>query len=95
MIKRYEPMFGYVGNEIDSIDMKITNYGKYVIYSDVENEWEDISSAPTDGRHIQLYRPEIQFTGYYSDSGWVANAPGLPLIYPLPTHWKALSLPPK
>jgi hypothetical protein len=49
--------------------------------------WRDIATAPRDGLHVQLYRPRIQFVGYYSDSGWCINAPGLPLMLPPPTHW--------
>ena len=54
--------------------------------------WEPISTAPTDGSHIQLYRPEIQFVGYYAgaNGGWRINAPGLPSMWPLPTHWAEL-----
>ena len=54
--------------------------------------WRPIVSAPKDGSHVQLYRPEIQFVGYYggADSGWRINAPGLPAIWPLPTHWAPL-----
>ena len=54
--------------------------------------WRPIATAPTDGSHVQLYRPEIQFVGYYggADSGWRINAPGLPAMWPLPTHWAPL-----
>jgi hypothetical protein len=57
--------------------------------------WMPIETAPKDGSHIQLYRPEIQFVGYYggANSGWRINAPDLPALWPLPTHW--MPLPPK
>jgi Lar family restriction alleviation protein len=59
-----------------------------------DSEWQDIKTAPKDGSHIQLYRPEIEFVGYYSDNKrWVVNAPGLPVMLPSPTHWKPLSPP--
>lgn len=55
-------------------------------------EWQPIKTAPKDGNHILLYRPEIQYVGYYggSVSGWRINAPGLPAMWPLPTHWMPL-----
>lgn len=55
--------------------------------------WQPIESAPKDGTHIQLFRPDIQFVGYYggANSGWIINAPDLPAIRPLPTHWKPLT----
>jgi len=51
-----------------------------------------IKTAPKDGSHLLLFRPEIQFTGYWggSNSGWRINAPGLPAMWPLPTHWMSL-----
>ena len=54
--------------------------------------WRPITTAPTDGSHVQLYRLEIQFVGYYggAESGWRINAPGLPAMWPLPTHWAQL-----
>ena len=59
-------------------------------------KWKPIDTAPKDGYHILLYRPEIQFVGYWggANSGWHLNAPGLPSMWPLPTHWMALPLPP-
>ncbi len=56
------------------------------------SEWEPIDTAPKDGSHMLLYRPEIQFVGYYggANSGWRINAPGLPAMFPLPTHWMPL-----
>lgn len=63
----------------------------------MSNEWKTIDSAPKDGSHIQLYRPEIQFVGFYGKGAephhyenWRVNAPGLPDIFPFPTHWKPL-----
>lgn len=54
--------------------------------------WLPIETAPLDGSHIQLYRPKIQFVGYYAgaNSGWKINAPGWPSMWPLPTHWAEL-----
>ena len=56
------------------------------------NKWEPIETAPRDGSHILLFRAEIQYVGYYggSKSGWIINAPELPLMRPLPTHWMPL-----
>ena len=61
------------------------------------NAWLPIDSAPKDGTHVQLYRPEIQFTGYYggADSGWRINAPGLPAMWPCPTLWMPIPAAPK
>lgn len=60
--------------------------------NDLLYAWQSIDTAPTDGSHVQLYRPEIQFVGYYGgdNSGWRINAPSLPAMWPLPTHWKPL-----
>lgn len=57
-----------------------------------QQTWMPISSAPKDGFHIQLYRDEIQFVGYYGgvNFGWILNAPGLPKIHPEATHWRPL-----
>jgi len=54
--------------------------------------WQLIDTAPTDGSHILVYRPKIQFVGYYGGekSGWIINAPGLPAMWPPPTHWMPL-----
>ena len=59
-------------------------------------EWRPIETAPKDGSHVQLYRPEIQFVGYYGgeNSGWRINALGLPAMWPLPTYWMPLPEPP-
>jgi hypothetical protein len=59
--------------------------------------WRLIETAPLDGSHVQLYRPRTQFTGYYggANSGWRINAPGLPAMWPLPTHWRPLFCEPK
>lgn len=60
-------------------------------------DWEPIETAPMDGTHIQLYRPNTQFIGYYggANSGWRHNAPGLISVWPLPTHWRPLHDPPR
>lgn len=57
-----------------------------------ERAWLPIETAPKDGSHLQLFRPEIQFVGYYggAESGWRINAPGLPAMWPEPTHWAPL-----
>lgn len=54
--------------------------------------WHPIETAPLNGNHILLYRKCIQFVGYYggANSGWRINAPDLPAMWPLPTHWKPL-----
>ncbi len=59
-------------------------------------EWKPIETAPKDGSHVLLYRPEIQFVGYYggANSGWRISAPDLPAMWPLPTHWMQLPDPP-
>jgi hypothetical protein len=59
-------------------------------------EWLPIESAPRDGSHIHLYRPEIQFVGYYAVNAgrWCINAPGLPVMEPAPTHWRPIPAPP-
>ena len=59
--------------------------------------WQPIETAPKDGHHILLYRPEIQFTGYYASGcdKWIINAPDLPVMYPPPTHWRPLPEPPE
>ena len=60
-------------------------------------KWRRIETAPLDGSHILLYRPEVQSVGYYGGprTGWRINAPGLPVIDPLPTHWMPLPKMPK
>lgn len=57
-----------------------------------EQQWRPIETAPKDGSHVQLFRPEIQFVGYYggAESGWRINAPGVPAMWPEPTHWAPL-----
>ena len=64
---------------------------------DEMSDWQTMETAPRDGHHILLYRPEIQFTGYYggANSGWRINAPGLPAMWPKPTHWTPLPEPPE
>lgn len=52
--------------------------------------WNNIDTAPKDGSHILLYRPEICFVGYYCSLGWCINAPNLPIMDPPPTHWTSL-----
>jgi len=57
-------------------------------------EWIEIDKLlPQSGVHIYLYRPEIQFVGYYTGESdkWVINAPGLPIMNPAPTHWAILN----
>ncbi len=56
-------------------------------------DWQPIETAPKDGYHIQLWRPDIQFVGYYAKAGWCANGPVL--LDPPPTHWKPLPDPPE
>lgn len=58
--------------------------------------WQPIDTAPENGEHVQLFRPNQQFVGYYGgpDSGWRHNAPGLEAIWPHPTHWMPLPAPP-
>jgi hypothetical protein len=61
-------------------------------------EWVSVEDRlPVEGNHVQLYRPEIQFVGYYAgvNAGWIINAPGLPRMFPSPTHWGPLPAPPK
>jgi len=60
-------------------------------------DWKPIETAPKNGSHILLFRPEIQFTGYWggANSGWRINAPGLPSLWPVPTHWMPLPLNPE
>lgn len=60
-------------------------------------KWQPIETAPKDGTHVQLYRPVIQFVGFWGgdNSKWCAVAPGQPSLRPLPTHWKPLSNPPE
>ena len=55
-------------------------------------EWQPIETAPRDGYHIQLYRHDIQFVGYYAEAGWCMQ--GCKLIEPQPTHWMPLPEPP-
>jgi len=54
--------------------------------------WRPIDTAPRDGFHVLLYRPQIRFVGYWggANSGWRHNAPGLDAVHPLPTHWMPL-----
>ena len=60
-------------------------------------EWKPIETAPMDCNYVLLYRPEIMFVGYYggANSGWRINAPGLPSMWPIPTHWMPLPKMPK
>jgi len=57
------------------------------------NEWQDISTAPKDGRHILLYRPDIQFVGYHAIVGWCMQ--GCRVIDPPPTRWRPLPATPE
>lgn len=52
------------------------------------NNWQDISTAPKDGSHVLLYRPEIQFIGYYAEAGWCTVSDGGSKILRAPTHWR-------
>jgi HNH endonuclease len=54
--------------------------------------WQPIETAVKDGFHVQLYRPDIQFVGYWSDAGWCMQ--GCKVIDPAPTYWKPLGPPP-
>lgn len=46
-------------------------------------EWQPIDTAPKNGNHVQLYRPEIQFVGYYGGaSGNVAPPDSLGTAWP-------------
>ena len=56
------------------------------------DDWQDISLCPMDGTHVLLYRPDMQFVGYYATRAkcWVYNAPGLPVVKTLPTHFRHL-----
>jgi len=58
-------------------------------FEDAQPKWQPIETAPKDGFHIQLYRPEIQFVGYWADAGWCMQ--GCKSIDPAPTHWKPLT----
>lgn len=55
-------------------------------------QWQPIETAPKDGFHLQLYRPEIQFVGYFAKAGWCSTS--CQVIDPPPTHWKPLPEPP-
>jgi len=62
----------------------------------IETGWQPIKTAPLNGNHVLLYRERIQFVGYYggANSGWRINAPDLPAMWPLPTHWMPIPTPP-
>ena len=51
--------------------------------------WQPIDTAPKDGFHILLFKPEITYVGFWADAGWCANASGCPTI-DSPTHWMPL-----
>ena len=55
-------------------------------------EWKPIHTAPTDGSHVFLYRPQIRFVGYYANDevGWCHCSDGVPEMDPQPTHWMPL-----
>ena len=57
-----------------------------------DKEWNPIETAPKDRNHILLFRPEMQFIGYWGGAsyGWRINAPRLPALWPPPTHWMLL-----
>lgn len=54
--------------------------------------WQLIDTAPKDLNLVLLYRDYSYFVGYYggANSGWRINAPGMPAMWPLPTHWMLL-----
>lgn len=62
------------------------------LLEDMARLWRPIETAPKDGNHILLFRPHNRFVGYYggAESGWRINAPGLPSMWPEPTHWQPL-----
>jgi len=55
----------------------------------IKIEWQPIETAPKDGFHILLYKPEIIYVGFWSGCDWCANANGCPRIES-PTHWMPL-----
>lgn len=55
--------------------------------------WRPIETAPKDGFHTLLYRPEIIYIGFWATVGWCANTRGCPTIES-PTHWMPLPAPP-
>lgn len=57
------------------------------------SNWKPIETAPKDGNHIQLWRPNIQFVGYYCLAGWASTS--MAVIDPPPTHWSPLREPPR
>ena len=61
----------------------------------MSNSWKPIDTAPKDGSHVRLYKPEIQFVGYWATGleKWIINAPDLPTMCPGPTRWKELDWP--
>ncbi len=68
---------------LDSFNSAVTEKAAAALQA---HEWQDISTAPKDGFHILLYRPEIQFVGYWGDAGWCMQ--GCKLIDPEPTPWQ-------
>ena len=71
---------------VGPITLTVSNQGMKAM----KTLWNDIDTAPTEGSHILLYRPEICFVGYHTIKGWCINAPGLPIMEPPPTHWRSL-----
>ncbi len=59
-------------------------------------DWLPISTAP-ERVTVLIFSDGNQFTGYYggADAGWHHNAPGLPSVWPLPTHWMPLPATPR
>lgn len=53
--------------------------------------WKPIETAPKDGTHVLLFRPEINFVGYWSGTrrAWIASTHSYP-AGPAPTHWMPL-----
>ncbi len=55
-------------------------------------QWHPASEPPDDGKHVLLWRDNICFVGYCTVLDgrytWILNAPGLPVVWPKPTHWR-------
>ena len=53
----------------------------------LDNQWQDIETAPKDGRLIMLYNGRIITYGYYNSDGKI-------MYSDQPTHWMPLPKPP-